>query len=263
MSSYTTTVRMICTNFMKSNQPELFEKYLPLEAYDDRLPPDDYIRLAIPAVFDFTYPYYNAAQKNNTEIKVLKHFYLREIGLETPDLWRFYLNMKMNEIMPYYVELFRSADMILDPLDDVDYVRKEEGTAKGEAVTTGSAKNNTATTNTENSNSSGETSSTDAYQDTPQGALNGVASNEYLTNARINKDNTKSQSSVVGGGTLAGTSSNEGNDKHSDEHTIITTMRGKIGVRSKSKLLEEYRKTIINIDMRIIRDLEPLFMQIW
>lgn len=43
----------------------------------------------------------------------------------------------------------------------------------------------------------------------------------------------------------------------------IQRVSGKQGGASYSKLLEEFRGTLLNIDMEIIKRLEPLFMQVW
>ena len=48
--------------------------------------------------------------------KIINHFYLREIGAETPDRFNFYLGRKMQEIMPYYNQMYKSELLEFDPL---------------------------------------------------------------------------------------------------------------------------------------------------
>lgn len=43
----------------------------------------------------------------------------------------------------------------------------------------------------------------------------------------------------------------------------IDTVKGKRGGVTYSAMLREFRETFLNIDMMVIRELEPLFMQIW
>ena len=43
----------------------------------------------------------------------------------------------------------------------------------------------------------------------------------------------------------------------------LETVKGKVGGENYSSLLEQYRKTFLNIDMMIIDELSDLFMNIW
>lgn len=43
----------------------------------------------------------------------------------------------------------------------------------------------------------------------------------------------------------------------------ITYVWGKWGTQTYSEMLKEFRDTFLNIDMDIIKDLEPLFMGLW
>lgn len=51
---------------------------------------------------------------------------MREIGLETLELFRYFMRMKMWEIMPYYNQLYKSELIEFDPLSTRRYeVRRE------------------------------------------------------------------------------------------------------------------------------------------
>lgn len=52
--------------------------------------------------------------------------------------------------------------------------------------------------------------------------------------------------------------SSEGNSLNGEHH-----ITGKEGTESYSKLLEQYRKTLLNIDMKVIDELKGLFINIW
>ena len=154
--------------------------------------------------------------------KILKHYYTREIGLETAGLWMLHMNRKLEEIMPYYNQMYESELLEFNPLYTMDLHKSRSimGTETGaETGTESGTKNNTinrtendtqgGTTKTVNSGSasssgSGTNSKTtnvdsttnvdrtlakdnthkDAYSDTPQGSLSNVDSNAYLTNYR-------------------------------------------------------------------------------
>lgn len=77
------------------------------------------------------------------------------------------------------------------------------------------------------------------YSETPQGALTNVEDETYLTNA--SKDISEGSGS--------------------DDYT--TSVKGKTGGESSSKLLKDYRSTFINIDLMIIAELNVLFFGLW
>ncbi|CUU51226.1 hypothetical protein [Clostridium beijerinckii] len=52
--------------------------------------------------------------------KIITHFYFREIGYETPALFVFKLNARMNEIMPLYNQMYASTDLEWNPLWNMD-----------------------------------------------------------------------------------------------------------------------------------------------
>ena len=53
------------------------------------------------------YPIFDESYRAALNQKILDHYYMEEIGLETPDLFNHYLKVRMNEIMPYYNEMYR------------------------------------------------------------------------------------------------------------------------------------------------------------
>jgi len=59
--------------------------------------------------------------------KIINHFYMREIGLETPALFKLKLKAMMNEIMEEYLPVIYSTAIEYDPLINVDYTESYEG----------------------------------------------------------------------------------------------------------------------------------------
>lgn len=174
-------------------------------------------------IFNFSFPIFDESYRKTICVKILKHYYTREIGEETVGLWKLRLDTKMNEIMPYYNKLYQAWVKEFNPLYNVEV--STEHTLKRSA--------------------SNKSSGTDKqrYSDTPQGGLSAIENNQYLTNATIN-DSTTSDT---------GTSTDD----------YIQKVYGKEGGETYSEMLEKYRKALLNIDMMIIKDLEPLFMLIW
>lgn len=99
------------------------------------------ITKARPSVFDFSYPIYNEEYRETLETKILRHYYMQEIGMETVGQWKLKLEDKLTLIMPYYNQLYESAALKVEPFNDVDYRRETENTATGNE----SAQNNSAT----------------------------------------------------------------------------------------------------------------------
>ena len=111
MSKYTTQVRFIC------------ETAAGLSESEGQTSVKQIIAAAIPSVFDFDFPIFDESYRNVLETKILKHYYTREIGLETVGLWKLKLDTKLNEIMPFYNQLYKSELIEFNPMYDVDLTR--------------------------------------------------------------------------------------------------------------------------------------------
>ena len=109
MSKYTTELRYICEMYAGGVS----------KGYDDV---NTVIQAAIPKVFSFDFPIFDEAYRNVLCTKILKHYYTREIAAETVGLWKLWLDAKLNEIMPYYNQLYKTQLSLekLDPLTDVN-----------------------------------------------------------------------------------------------------------------------------------------------
>lgn len=132
MSRYTTELRYICESLAGLEKSEGYAKT------------GDVIKQAIPKLFDFSYPIFDSNYKNVLENKIVRHFYTREIGMETYGLWKFRLETKLNEIMPYYNQLYRSELIKFEPLINTDYTTTN---SKEYSRTQDSIGNNTETAN--------------------------------------------------------------------------------------------------------------------
>lgn len=283
VSKYTTEVRYICESMAGLNQSE---GYMSVS---------DIIEKSIPKIFDFNFPIFDENYRGVLERKILKHYYTREIGIETYGLWKLKLDTKLNEIMDYYNQLYKSALLEFNPFYDTDLTRKRV------VDTTGTNTSNTNKTNRSDtdftidktvsvdSTNSTEYSDTDAsnnnvnrknlYSDTPQGAIDELEANRYLTNATIdnNVENLSRKSNGEGsnkidsteeqsGNTRTEVSGNENENYQSNIKNLenyIEEVKGKAGGSNYSKLLKEFRETFLNIDMMIINDLSDLFMNLW
>ena len=271
MSKYTTEVRFICETAAGLTESDGYNKV------------SDIIEAARPNIFDFDYPIFDNSYKQTIETKILKHYYTREIGSETVGLWRLWLDRRMNEIMPYFNQLYESARLEFQPFYDVDYTRSgtdaEDMSESGQSSSTNSGSDVTTTTGnqsgTSNATNTGRSNgnSWDYYSDTPQGSVQNIENKTYLTNARNNTDEVSSSGSATE--TTSGTNNETSTLAHghkindTDSRTRDTdrehteTVRGKMGGASYSAMLKEYRETFLNIDMQVIEALSDLFMKLW
>lgn len=259
MSKYTTEVRFICEDLaglLKSvgyaNVKEVLDK-------------------SWNKVFDFDFPIFDESYRSVLCIKILKHYYTREIAFETVGLWKLKLDATMNEIMPYYNKLYGSELLKFNPLYDSDYFRQHEGSDSGSGKDRGDTvqRNNGTHTGTIGDEGNIVLSETtwDVYSDTPQGALTNVDNNTYLTNARkVNHDaetdteNTRTFNEATSN-TSSGVSELNREYKNTDEY--IDHIYGKMPGRSYPTLIKEFRDTFLNIDMEIIDRLNDLFFKLW
>lgn len=240
MAKYTTMLRSIC------------ESITGLDESVGGLQIENVISAARPLIFDFSYPIFDAAHKEALETRILSHYYMREIGLETYGLWKWKLNVKMNEIMPYYNQLYQSVSIAnFNPFEDVDYTRS--GNRDNTGKETASFNNKTDATNT----STNSNNSKNLFQETPQNGIADVEAARYLTEARIINDTGSSNDS---GNTTANGSSDS---SVTNNETYSETIKGKQGTTDYPTLLKKYRETFLNIDMMIIEELSDLFMGVW
>lgn len=251
MSKYTTQVRFICETAAGLTESVGFNDV-------NRI-----IQDAIPKVFNFDFPMYDESYRNVLCTKILKHYYTREIGAETVGLWKLWLDARLNEIMPYYNQLYKSAMIEFNPMYDIDLTTTHHRDNDGTTDVTGNNTNTHEGTSKVNDTSNNNNTTRDAYSDTPQGALDNVENMTYLTNARkvTNEGNSTGESSSE----FSGTNNAENTAKTVAKSTedYLQTIQGKSGGTSYSKRLQEFRSTFLNIDAMIIDELKDLFMNLW
>lgn len=247
MSKYTTQVRFIC-----ESKSELNESMGSFSV-------DEIISKSWDKIFTTKVTFFDENYRKIICSKILKHFYLREIGAETFGVWQLWMNTKLEEIMPYYNQLYESCNLKFNPFHDVDLTRTHDG--KGNTVSNGD--NRTFSNSSVSGNGTTQYNGTkrDLYSDTPQGALTGVENETYLTNARKNIDENTTATN-----TITNTSNNETNTNKTEANTTdeyIEKITGKQGSKDYSSLLKEYRETFLNIDMMIIEEFNDLFLNLW
>ena len=177
------------------------------------------------------YPIFDEDYRETLNNNILYYYYEDEIGLETAELFKIYLNRTMQRIMPYYNNLYQlQKDLI------------ENGALNNVNLTETSTRKIKSTSDS-NSNSKGK----GLFQDTPQGKISMTEFDDqhYATNLTLN--NNESSDTTKG---------------NSDED-YIRKIVGNNGNRYPAELLIEVRKNLANIDNLVIDELKDLFMGIY
>lgn len=261
MSAYTTELRYICEMKSGFSVKQLEEKTV-----------NEIITASRPKIFDFSYPLFNENYKETLEFKILKHYYTREICCETYGLWKHFLDMTMNEIMPKYNKLYELESMMAGKyLNNIDVYHKNIRTNDLVTLTNAIQTNNLSRivtdVNDTNENINKNDLLKDLFSDTPQGTLSGVDSETYLTDYRknINKrdENRKAHYTNNSNTKDTGNVKNDTNQKNTGTVDDNGHEYGYRGSKQLYEILYDYTEKVINIDNRVIADLSDLFFKLW
>lgn len=171
--------------------------------------------------------------------KIVDRFLMREIGYETVEQFQWGMRRKLNEIMPFYGQMYLSEQIAFDPLATIDL-----------STITNNTGSQTAAAESNSDSSSNNTSKSRAVNnDFPQTSLAG--NGDYATTA------ADSASEADGSG-LAHEESESSSESVTDG---TSSTKGFQGVASE--LLMRYRDSILNIDVMVLNELEDQFMGIW
>lgn len=236
MSKYTTQVRFIC---------ETSAKLMESSGFNDI---EDILDKSWNKIFS-DFPIFDEEYRPELCKKILRHYYTREICCETVGRWKLFLSDKMKNIMPYYNQLYQSELLKIQPLVSVNKSVNHEGSGS-ETKTT-----NRNGTNSSSSRTDGTTDTWSYYSDTPQGGINGLDSNDYLTNATHNVGSDATNS------TLNGTTNDSETGTGNRSDTYVDKVLGYEG--NQSDMLLKFRETFLNIDMMIIDELKDLFFTLY
>lgn len=155
--------------------------------------------------------------------KIIDHYFMREIGFETPAEFIRKAKIAMQEIMEEKLPLIYSSSIEYDPLVNVNFTETYSSNSTGES----------------NSSSNGLT----INSDTPQGNI--------------------SKTDIMEGKYASSTSGTDMDDQTNTSGTenYSKTIKGNSGVSATAQaMVKQYRQNIIMIDRDIINDLATLFM---
>lgn len=209
------------------------------------------------------YPIFDENYRQKLNQKIINHYYFREIGFETVGLFRFYLKQTMNEIMPYYNQLYESALLEIDPLNTINFTETLTRTKIGNDTKNFNEDTTVNSNGDSNSNSTKGTNFKDVESDTPQGMLSigNIEGELYASYARISKNEDTTNSTAHQENTDTQKRKNDEKINREDNENYTRTEKG--NRESQSELLMKYRETFLNIDMQVINELNDLFMGLY
>ena len=180
-------------------------------------------------LFD-SYPIFDEEYREVLNKKIVDHYLFREIGFETAEMFKHYVNTKMREIMPYYNKLYLAQKQSISYLivDKTVETYDREGYSDSTGL----------------SSSEATSESKGIFEDTPDGALDII--DGYATT--INKND----------GVSMGEATNKQEIMNTEEYTktIIKNNPNK----TESEQIRIYIDNLLNIDIMVIGQLNELFI---
>ena len=172
--------------------------------------------------------------KDKLAKKIVDHYWMREIGLETPALFEHHAKILMQELMEDKAPLIYSASIKFDPLVNVDYSETFEAERENQGTGT----------------SNGSTSGLTVNSDTPMGQI--------------------SKTAILAGSYASSTGASEAEDQttttseSNGTESYTKRIKGNSGVSATAQaLILQYRNTIRAIDKEIIDECNVLFMGLY
>lgn len=229
MATYTIELRKVCEIYGRDEVEKWFSSY----NYEDFLTKEQIKVLTFENIWN----------KEKLAKKIVDHYFMREIGFETPALFRHYAKVRMNEIMEGYLLKIYTKFLEYDPLSSVDYVETYTREITGTSESEGSS----------NSNSSSNGSSLAINSNTPQGQISKdeILKGTYASSTSAGENETNINDE---------TNTNQKGTSNTLE-TYTHQMKGDNGVIVTNQyLIREFRELAVNLDEEIILDLNDLFI---
>lgn len=220
MSKYTMELRKVCDFYTRDTVESWFKSY----NIHNYLTDEEIEKINQTGLWN----------KDNLARKIVDHYYMREIGFDTPALFSHYAKITMEEIMEKYLPIIYTNALKYDILINVDYTETFSRNFEGNSESNSNSKANGITINS----------------DTPQG--------------RVTKDQILSgnyASSTAGSDTESNINDNT-ISSNNEEYT--KNVKGNSGVSATyQRMIMQYRETIRAVDSEIIEELNNLFMLLY
>ena len=249
MSNYTITLKRISEVYSKSEVLQWFQDY----SLDEYLTPTQYQTIADSGLWS----------KQKLASLIFDHYYLREIAFETPQMFKHYAKVKMQEIMFQYLPLIYTTCLEYNPLQNetfsiTELVAKTKADSKNSTIE-GSSSSTGQNASTSSSSSNGLV----VNSDTPQGNVSkaNILAGNYASSTQGNENQTavtdNTSSNATGTSKTMEATQNAGNENETRTKTGFDLKM------TKADLIANYRKNIYNVNQKIIEELNSLFFALF
>lgn len=202
------------------------------------------------------YPIFDEDYRETLNAKILSRYWFREIGQETPELFKRFLNRRMNEIMPYYNVLYKELQGGLDMTKNINMMT--ESTSTSQATSDRDNRHDETVNSSATAKTSTDSNGRTLNSSTPQMQLSG--NDDYATaltdtNSVTSSDSSSSDSS---GRRLQEIDklSSTGTDSYVQKVQGLTGLTG-------AQAFAQLAQSLMNIDVMILEDLAPLFFGLY
>lgn len=222
-------------------------------------------------IFTFDYPIWLPQEKDKFEVDFCRHFYLREIGLETPEMFKIYLDDWLNTNMPYYNRLIQIqiADMDLNNFDYDEWMYQTENN-DNDINKTDTDKRVIDTSyddhKTDDNTSTSSSHSFQKYYEVPSNNISTI--DDHLNNA-TQLDSNGEDSNTLNSDTNGNSNVNNdytGNSKIKEKrerlNDIHTKKLGRQGI-TLAEIYKQYMDLAANVKAEIFKKMDVLFMGIY
>lgn len=193
------------------------------------------LRYIIEGGFDLglkDYPIFSEEYRKQLNHKILNHYYFHEIGFETAQRFKFYLNTRMNEIMVYYNQLLKSELIKINPLLNFEkVVTSNTNKTEEEKGTNNNIENKVGVSNT--SKTSENDIVKDATNDTTQ-EINNLTSLDNKTESSTQEGENVSSSSKMED-VFNSYKDIDGNNSSDNQEVFYDTPQGSLGDITESE----------------------------
>ena len=204
----------------------------------------------------------NVWSKDRLATKIVDHYFMREIGFETPGLFKHYAKVTMNEIMERKLPLIYSNFFEYDPLSNVDFT--EEYTREIIGNSNNNVESNLSQSGNSTSNSNSNSTGFNINNNTPQTRITKQNLDSGIYASSTNQSETNSN---IEDTTTTNSNSNNSSKATENSNTVEKFTRHEEGdngvIITNQRLIKEYREIIVAVDEEIINELNSLFMGLY
>lgn len=278
MAKDTITLLSILKNLSRSELGVVFEDYTNM---------NEFVKETQHLLFNQTpyqYPIFDESYREVLNTKIVEHFIFEEISTIPYQRWQFMFNRKLNEIMPYYNKLYLSDTLEFNPLYDTDYTETLDRDV-GVDTETSTQRESESTNQREQQNTSNKQVESASNQN--ENLSSQSDSENYEASTPFNRNDSGNNADKLSGEQVKASANNTYSGLQNEDETredeltslqnqeemsqsqsqlqtattedYIKKVSGKRGTLSPTKMLTDYRQSLLNIDMMVIHELETLF----